>query len=296
MDYVARSYSPALGRFISADTIVPRAGNPQALNRYMYVLGNVLRLIDPSGHGACGGASNQDWWDCRWYTAHGYSWDNKTKIATYANTAIFEDEGIARDVAGEAGIKFANTSGDGESIADGIWTFSDIALVGAGIFDLAAKIGGGNFANLARLGELLGGRGTTLYRYAYSWRLGRDVPAFTEYWDGGNKHVVHFYDGAFPAGNDAFAKGNAVHELAHIIDYGTGTPDGAWLRDSLPGGSKISAYAMERGLNQPLERWAEAVTQWVYSDWRRGQGGFQPLAPGQIDWLDRVLKGWGFSK
>ncbi|HXF83850.1 MAG TPA: RHS repeat-associated core domain-containing protein, partial [Anaerolineales bacterium] len=32
MDYKARFYSPSLGRFLSADTIVPEAGNPQALN------------------------------------------------------------------------------------------------------------------------------------------------------------------------------------------------------------------------------------------------------------------------
>jgi RHS repeat-associated protein len=49
-DYVARSYSPALGRFVSADTIVPGAGNPQTFNRYMYVLGNPLRFTDPTGH------------------------------------------------------------------------------------------------------------------------------------------------------------------------------------------------------------------------------------------------------
>ena len=50
MDYVARGYSPALGRFVSADTIVPGAGNPAAFNRYMYVRGNPLKLIDPTGH------------------------------------------------------------------------------------------------------------------------------------------------------------------------------------------------------------------------------------------------------
>ena len=61
-DYVARFYSPALGRFVSADTIVPGAGNSQALNRYMYVLGRVLNLGDPTGHcaGDADDASNQD--------------------------------------------------------------------------------------------------------------------------------------------------------------------------------------------------------------------------------------------
>jgi len=51
--YGARFYSPKLGRFLSADTVVPGAGNPQAFNRYSYVLNNPLMYIDPSGHHPC---------------------------------------------------------------------------------------------------------------------------------------------------------------------------------------------------------------------------------------------------
>ncbi|MEP7356896.1 MAG: RHS repeat-associated core domain-containing protein, partial [Anaerolineales bacterium] len=36
----ARWFDPWIGRWMQADTIVPGAGNPQALNRYSYVLGN----------------------------------------------------------------------------------------------------------------------------------------------------------------------------------------------------------------------------------------------------------------
>jgi len=39
-----------LGRFLSADTIVPSPGNPQSLNRYAYVNNNPVKYIDPSGH------------------------------------------------------------------------------------------------------------------------------------------------------------------------------------------------------------------------------------------------------
>ncbi|MFP4345125.1 MAG: RHS repeat-associated core domain-containing protein, partial [Anaerolineales bacterium] len=46
----ARYYDPALGRFISADTIVPDPANPQSLNRYAYVYNNPLKYTDPSGH------------------------------------------------------------------------------------------------------------------------------------------------------------------------------------------------------------------------------------------------------
>ena len=49
-DYGARQYDPVLGRFISADTLVPDPSTPQALNRYAYVLNNPLRYIDPTGH------------------------------------------------------------------------------------------------------------------------------------------------------------------------------------------------------------------------------------------------------
>jgi RHS repeat-associated protein len=48
--YGARFYSPKLGRFLSADTIVPSYTNPQNLNRFSYVTNNPLRYTDPTGH------------------------------------------------------------------------------------------------------------------------------------------------------------------------------------------------------------------------------------------------------
>ncbi len=48
--YKARFYDPAVGRFISADSIVPDPVKSQALNRYMYVMGSPIDFGDPSGH------------------------------------------------------------------------------------------------------------------------------------------------------------------------------------------------------------------------------------------------------
>jgi RHS repeat-associated protein len=48
--YNARWYDPLVGRFLSADTIVPDPKNPQGLNRYSYGLGNPVKYIDPTGH------------------------------------------------------------------------------------------------------------------------------------------------------------------------------------------------------------------------------------------------------
>jgi RHS repeat-associated protein len=50
MYFNARYYSQTLGRFVSADTIVPGAGEPQAFNRYAFVFNNPLKYYDPSGH------------------------------------------------------------------------------------------------------------------------------------------------------------------------------------------------------------------------------------------------------
>ena len=49
-DYGARFYSPGLGRFVSADTIIPDFANPQSLNRYTYVYNRSLVFADQSGH------------------------------------------------------------------------------------------------------------------------------------------------------------------------------------------------------------------------------------------------------
>jgi len=54
-DYGARYYSPGLGRWISADVLVPNPTHPQSLNRYAYVYNNSVCYTDPSGHYVCSG-------------------------------------------------------------------------------------------------------------------------------------------------------------------------------------------------------------------------------------------------
>jgi len=46
----ARYYDPSLGRFLSADSMVPELANPQAFNRYAYVYNNPISNADPTGH------------------------------------------------------------------------------------------------------------------------------------------------------------------------------------------------------------------------------------------------------
>jgi RHS repeat-associated protein len=46
----ARYFVGSIGRFASADTIVPDPTNPQSYNRYAYGYNNPLRFTDPTGH------------------------------------------------------------------------------------------------------------------------------------------------------------------------------------------------------------------------------------------------------
>jgi len=57
--YNARYYDPSLGRFITADTIVPHPTNPQALNRYSYAGNNPISHLE-DGHGW------GKWWKKAW--------------------------------------------------------------------------------------------------------------------------------------------------------------------------------------------------------------------------------------
>ncbi len=106
-DYGARWYDPQIGRFLAADSIVPNPGDSQALNRYMYVLGNPLKYSDPSGHAACGADDRACWeeewyWKNRWYNAHGY-FDNGNGWSAQG-LPVYSDIGILLDTLAEVGV------------------------------------------------------------------------------------------------------------------------------------------------------------------------------------------------
>jgi len=60
MYYGARWYDSQLSRFLSPDTIIPGAGNPQAWDRFAYALNSPVIFIDPTGHAAGSPTCNYD--------------------------------------------------------------------------------------------------------------------------------------------------------------------------------------------------------------------------------------------
>jgi RHS repeat-associated protein len=75
----ARYYDPRLGRFASADTLVPDFGAPQTLNRYAYVNNSPVNAVDPSGH---------DPWFLEDSTGGGSSWGGSSWDPAPARTGL----------------------------------------------------------------------------------------------------------------------------------------------------------------------------------------------------------------
>lgn len=121
--YNARYYDPGIGRFISADTIVPGANdltvwpsdafafavwntgydgpaNPQSLNRYSYVDNNPLSGTDPTGHFLVELNLKIDYYAPRFYNAAG----SVAQVAAPAvvGTAALGGAAVAGEAAGNA--------------------------------------------------------------------------------------------------------------------------------------------------------------------------------------------------
>jgi RHS repeat-associated protein len=185
--YHARSYDPALGRFLSADSIVPGAAdgsmdgvavkpltvdfhepgfvasvnaenrqafwfqhteqaapwgpaNPQALNRYSYVLNNPLKYTDPTGHARRFIISTDKYQ--RFMLALDYQEDMMRNFAMGGVAAAGVVAGVA---CGPAGVVCGAVVGVGvnyvlnQAIAEGYYTV-DMALENA--YSLAIRYGG----------------------------------------------------------------------------------------------------------------------------------------------------------
>ena len=86
--YGARYYDPAIGRFISADTVVQNPANPQTLNRYAYALNNPLKYIDPSGQEVrINGTNVEMFYD---WAAYGQGWMPTPNIISLLSSPEFQ--------------------------------------------------------------------------------------------------------------------------------------------------------------------------------------------------------------
>ena len=115
--FTTREYAhPLLGRFTQPDTIVPEPGNPQALNRYSYVLNNPARYTDPTGMFSQDeieqflrgryGELWQDYWSA--WRSDNVFWDMLLD-AQYGDVLWAPTSGLDAGVFGHSGTTFAHT-------------------------------------------------------------------------------------------------------------------------------------------------------------------------------------------
>ena len=273
MYYNARYYDPALGTFISPDSMVPNPASVIDHNRFLYARGNPLKYTDPTGYSShekqC--STRECWekefyWKDRWYRAHGYRFNKYTNHWSTRLTggAEFADRKILDDVLAEAGIS-----------TEGNWKFDELKLLGQGVVAFGQKIGGllnaGVTAGFDRLKTLIGG-GVTWYRAKKGPLLFCRYGAVCALESG----RIGFYDSLFTA-TDSYIRATAVHELAHKIEGQCGVRnDCAEIRLKAEG-FRITRYSPIKdhrhyisnyAWSQPWEYWAEAVAVWVYGAYK----------------------------
>ena len=132
--YNARYYDPALGTFISPDSLVPNPGLVIDYNRFLYVRGNPLSYMDPSGYtsqkGQCD--TQQCWeeefyWKNRYYEAHGFAFNSSTGHWDKPIRSRFADAEIFIETLKESAVLLSQVPLDGW-LSIGTLGLSDITL------------------------------------------------------------------------------------------------------------------------------------------------------------------------
>jgi hypothetical protein len=229
----ARTYDPALGTFLSPDTVVPDAGRVSDYNRFAYTRNNPLKYSDPSGH------FSEDQLK-EWY---GDDW-----------RSLFTDEWIQLLLDQDGSQLFGAQLGDlvltGNSesgLAQSILVLNSSGQLA--LWDLANKTGtslasiGGTTPDTLALYRMVGGEtGSADTRYGYLMGGTRTLPATNGVGSGPFKMVK--LDGYSPrdAGLDAFTSVAAD-----------------WFMGQGGQGSYIHNYSQFQGFQMDLVSWLGAV-------------------------------------
>jgi RHS repeat-associated protein len=258
-----REYLPSLGRWLSADTIVPRPGDPQAFNRFSYVRNSPVNRVDISGHDDW----RQDETKTReWNEARGYFW-NGTKYEFRQGQARYASVTLLNDLLAEAGItnKYSALTWDAIYLAQ---TVADISNKVGGASQLKSLLGGGgvnatiiirdydptdprNFNRKSVVGDPFTGKAWS--SKTFTVYLGRNV----------NTNLI-----------DAKEARNVIaHEIGHLINDNSQTYGFSSLFGLIDnryrhyyGGSNAGRHALaSNGASQRNEDFADDFTDWIYS-------------------------------
>jgi RHS repeat-associated protein len=265
----ARYYSSALGRFISADTIVPQPGNPQTLNRFAYVLNNPVRLTDPTGHRCieddddCGQPARLRQLARRIYgiSFTGEMWGYDEMVAV-VNAASSIDQRLGRVVAADA----------------------------ARSARIAAKTGspGDDYRTLGMLNSPgVGEAFKMVFGKVKFTHIDRDEDFWAETFTRNGQEVVEVYNGAFEESAN-FTFHFPAHELGHAFAHRTGGPDGVPrvpygdLADANFGAFAPGGLWQQSDGNTANEDFADMFLGWAYNH----------LEADRNHWMTRNMPRW----
>ncbi len=270
----ARFYLAGVGRFVSADSIVPGAGNPQALNRYSYSYNSPLRFIDPSGHISCKTDDSNCW------ASIGHFW-NGSEYEYRPGQATFASLNLLNALLSEVGF---NTV----SILD-----SGTKLLGAVLADITHYVGG-----TEKLRKLVGNGKQIDFGYTVGDRI--DSYANGAPVEGRVRKDQRGFDVAIRLNADgSYLDKHAsmkliAHEFGHILNY----VSGKWFDANLPATKKGEIVPRLNdtnpyGLLERDERFAREFAAWIYgSPNSSSEYDFDKAKWFEINLGDRNTRSW----
>lgn len=260
MDYKARFYSPALGRFQQPDGIIPNPLNPQAFNRFSYVGNRPINYNDPSGHNAECGLGELGCNAGRYTPPPDQRGSLDRVLASYGITTTGftrqEKWAILRG-ARLVGDKLAEVRGEGESAVD---AFNAVYEDGINF-----NQGATNATGLCASGTITSGGCTSSENQINFWTM-----------TGHNMYG----DAASDAYDFSRMIKNVVHELGHSFYHYRGNPllGNSFSRNTLirnqryPDGEYVDWEQHPPSMNAdgndiPTELFADTFIAWTYTAW-----------------------------
>ncbi|MBI5823365.1 MAG: RHS repeat-associated core domain-containing protein [Chloroflexi bacterium] len=270
MHYGARMYDPALGRFTSADTIVP--GGVQGYDRYAYVNNSPVNYVDPSGHEP-GNHCDRGYCDASGKKPMTYATQQLGLYGITVDPKLGDKERDAIVAAAiTVGNKFASERGLGESASQAFTTvFSGGININYGITN-------------------------ALY--------GCQVATFTGGGCTSSSTQINFWSMAGSSSNDMRRMtGNVIHEFGHALNYQYGenpVKDMPWYlvenRDKIlePNSrapianacDECEYYQYNREANSPSETYGDMFVAWVYGTWNSSPDYALDVSVAQ-DWMNK---------
>ena len=283
----ARYYAPTDGRFISRDTWNGDYNRPLSLNKWGYVEGNPVNLVDPSGHSPGVPPIDLD-------SLFGISFSGEWSLS---------HKSTVRRAVSDVGMRFSsilNTSGVvafRSVFPDGINFKWDVMCSGCRPLSC---INEGKYSGESSTGENCkpgGGFTPTEYRVTFA-SITRNTST-----------------------SQIRSRNNVVHELGHAFDHKLGeiprsTLEATWSGVGWGGECFYQANFPRRGVtkgpyygfasqigvldwqmnssNSPGEEFADMFLGWVYNKWEAGTVGNRWSDEGHArsEWMDLHMRGW----